>query len=1164
MPIANLPPQHPGSEIPPQQTAGKWENADVGLLTIGRGLSVDNERAFLDPEEPIRAIPDPWAQARTFGEALLDPKHTIHQLVLPQWRGLLAMFALQQMAGGAYQIITRSAALSPPGTNRLSDVLRDLRPEIAIGGLSQLWESPVIFRCNGMPVAMTNPICLVSPGRSVNHVAIPAIAWMRDGVRDPLTLEGPDALSVTHLVALSGWLAKLEEHFKAQNGDRIALRMAQLVADYRDAIAAETGPIDDIEATITPSIEQLHPLFDPLMMRVSVVDDQDPWLLSRTRVRLADGVVGGGHPFKGLILVDEAIARAPGVNPRTLFVWGYVTLSDLLGNAAKLQQVKEAAAREGWLIVTGDDLMTRRLVRLRSQNERHGPEILAHPSNLRDMLLPVRPIALMTGGGTLASRLTCEVGGNRASVTLSLVLETGQAEGRRVNLTRHYVEDATADDYLLVTKVDWRAYYASLWPNFRSSVWDRYYLRLYYKAGAVDQALPRTGTSCEHLVRQLERCNSPELAIANLLETNGGVPAAPRPGEFEQSVAPASGEFHDEMLFSNRPFEAITYFEGGGERAISYAGLILTPLEVKEPSSNQTSVVAIDFGTTNTVACLDRAGSRPITFQQRLLFPIKSRHPDTHNNALYDFRTNLPAFLPPESRKTPTSTVAFERLPYQSHESVSLFKNLIYFHPAQSIAEDGEQDEWEEFQRIYDNTLFDLKWSHDERKSAAASDFLEQFLTMTAAEVLAEAKRDPRQIMWRYSVPDAFSPKEMNRYRQHLIERVSAISTGLGDKALDEFYSEGLASAVCLLNGTGLNPKSLNMVLDIGGGTTDVTIWEETDIRWRGSFRIAGQDFFTRLLSQNPEILHRIGLESWGRMFTAAAEAAVGKGREKEHVDLAELLFSGTGTQDSDIDLQKALDKHWSLTLAKGTGAPLRIAGLTFIAGLAWYLGRIVKQLLADGTITDPELAKVSSFALCGRGAGLFKRIHGRLSPDDSSDFTTAVSVFSIAAGLDGAREPQLFSWPDEKLEVVHGMLVERPAINPHVKSGARNARTDFPAGLALTLRDGTVISPADTVSADSLASDVRSVDLGELQEFLAALKTVGAIKLDLGGDNPQGALKSIEGAVSTRIAEAKRDAAGDEKPFFEPPFISALRALVAELAAPVSRREQRIKAELI
>jgi hypothetical protein len=1163
MPIANLPPQHSGSEIPPQQVAGKWENADVGLLTIGRGLSVDNERAFLDPEEPVRAIPDPWAQARTFGEALLDKKHTIHALVMPQWRGLLAMFALQEMAGTAYELTSRSAALSPAGTNRFSDVLRDLRPEVAIGGQAQLWEALSIFDCNGAPVAMTNPICLVSPGRSVNDLAIPQIPWMRRGIVDPLALEGADALSVTQLVVLAGWLEKLEAHLKNQGGDSIALRVAQLLADYGKEIASEIGQIADINLVVSPSIEQLHPLFDPLMMRASVTADTDPWVLSRTRIRLADGVAGEAGHFKGMILVDEAIARAQGVKPRSMFVWGHTTLSELLSNPALLADVRAKATELGWLIVTGDDLMTRRLVRLRSQNERHGPEILAHPANLRDMLLPVRPLALMTGGGALAGRLSCQLGGNRASVTLSVVLETGQDEGQRIDMTRHYAEDAGPDDYLLVTKVDWRAYYASLWPNFRSSVWDRYYLRLYYKPGAADQALPRTGLSCAHLTRQMQRQNSPQLALGSLLEINGGGLPKTKSGEYEQSVVPASGEFHDEMLFSSMPFEAITYFEGGGERSISYAGLILTPLEVKEPTSNQTSVVAIDFGTTNTVACLDRPGSRPISFQQRLLFPIRSRHPETHENALYDFRTNLPAFKPSEMRKTPTSTVAFERLPYQSHEPVSLFKNLIYFHPAQSIAEGGEDEEWLDFQRIYDSTLFGLKWSHDERKSAAASDFLEQFLTMTAAEVLAESKRNPRQIMWRYSVPDAFSPREMSRYRQHLLERVTAISTDLGEKALDEFYSEGLASAVCLLDGSNLNAKGLNMVLDIGGGTTDVTIWEAKEIRWRGSFRIAGQDFFTRLLSQNPEILHKIGLDSWGRMFAAAAEAASGKGREKEHVELAELLFSGTGTQDSDLDLQKAMDKHWTLTLAKGTGAPLRVAGLTFIAGIAWYLGRIVKQLIADGTITDPDLAKVSSFALCGRGAGLFKRIHGRLAPDDSSDFTAAVSVFSIAAGLEGASEPQLFSWQDEKLEVVHGMLVERPTIDPHVKSGARQARTEIPSGLSLTLADGTEIVPDTIITGSSFEGKVRSVDLTEFQAFVDALKAVDLIKLDLGGGKQQGVLKSIEAAVETSIVQAKQDAAG-ETPTYQPPFVTALKALIEELAAPADRREQRIKAELM
>ena len=99
MPVHNLPPERSDTQIPQQTVVGKWTNADVSLLTIGRSLNLGDRRPFNDDDEPVRAIPDPWAQARTFGEALLDEKHTIHELVKPQWRGRFAFFGVQQKGG---------------------------------------------------------------------------------------------------------------------------------------------------------------------------------------------------------------------------------------------------------------------------------------------------------------------------------------------------------------------------------------------------------------------------------------------------------------------------------------------------------------------------------------------------------------------------------------------------------------------------------------------------------------------------------------------------------------------------------------------------------------------------------------------------------------------------------------------------------------------------------------------------------------------------------------------------------------------------------------------------------------------------------------------------------------------------------------------------------
>lgn len=1157
MPINNLPPERRDTAAPTNPKAGTWTHSDATLLQIARGLRVDEEQAFRDADEPIRAIPDPWSQARTFGEALLDDKHTVHRAALAQWRGLLALLALRLTMGRACSITLKSAKLAEPGKQLFSDVLRSLRPAIALGGQTELWEQPWLVHCNGVLLAMTNPICLVSPGRSVTTLTIDAVPWMAKGIVDPLTLEGEAGLSVTQLVVLHGWLDNLYTHVRSVSG-KVAEQLAALIKAYRDAVAVQGGA-SKLTATISKSMETLPDLLNPLMAQAEISGAVPQ---SETRIRLADGARLG--EIKALILVDEAVSKLSGYDRRTSFVWGMYTLGELLASSELLAEVRTKAAAAGEMIVTIDDLLTMRLVKLFAGDEDATPVIAGHPPQMQDMLLPVKPLTLLTGGGALVERLKCQSNADRASVTLSLVLDNGTPEGQRIDLTRHYSTQAGAGEPLFVTKAEWRIFNASLWPDFRSEAWSRYYMRFNYdatKTGAM--VVPRSGLSTPLIVREAAGFGDPQSAIARLREINEGEMPAKVSGAFEQSVAPSVNNLHDEIQFSSDPFDAISYFEASGGRSSALAGLILPKLDVKQPAARETTV-AVDFGTTNTVACIGTSDAEPVQFRKRLVLAIEMRSPAKTRNNLQSSRHYLTRFLPPEQRNTPTATVTYERLAYPSSEDIGVFKNLVYFHPGQPVAVNGERKELEEFADFAASAGFDLKWRREEKVVAAATDYLDQFMTMTAAEVLATTNNDPRLIRWRYSVPDSLGTKEIEIFRDYLVTKAAGISTSVEGDAVGELYSEGLAAAVCLLEGNGFNTRSLNMVLDIGGGTTDATILERKELRWRGSFRLAGQDFFTRLLSQNPEILEQIELGSWARIFENSAKLpdTLERGNLPH---LAELLFSGTGTGDSSLDLQKMIDKHWQGRLNLTTGAPLRAAALVFIAGIAWYLGRVVSHLARDGSIEDLGLIDRPAFALCGRGAGLFKKMHGNRTADAATDVTQATQVYAASAERPDAIAPQLMTSDAAKLEVVRGMLVRNPTIDSHLATGGGAAKRYQPAGLAVVLRDGTVIDPDDHIGPDNMKTEIRSVDLAEMDRFIAALRQVGGIAIDLRGDKPQGARDAIIEAVEKRVEDALRDA--KKKGIaaeMEPPFISALRGLVAELAKPRVEREARIKLELL
>ena len=85
----------------------------------------------------------------------------------------------------------------------------------------------------------------------------------------------------------------------------------------------------------------------------------------------------------------------------------------------------------------------------------------------------------------------------------------------------------------------------------------------------------------------------------------------------------------------------------------------------------------------------------------------------------------------------------------------------------------------------------------------------------------------------------------------------------------------------------------------------------------------------------------------------------------------------------------------------------------------------------------------------------------------------------------------------------------------------------------------------------------MREVDLDQLSAFLSELEIVDEIKVDLFKARNQGAYGLIQDAVRTHFDKARKDE--DPKRAFEPPFITALRALVDELAGPAEVREKRL-----
>ncbi|MBY8825522.1 hypothetical protein [Sphingomonas colocasiae] len=1136
MAIWNLPDFGENAPFPAASSPGHWKLSDGTLQNLGTSLKLSSKTSG-DPHEPIRAIPDPWAQARTFAEALIAGRngHSLHAEALGQWRGLLALFALRDLYAKDYDIVPRSIALAE---EKLFDrVLAHLSPQVAIGDDVALWARPVIFMMSDdgrseRAIAMGNPACLVSPGRLTPDLSLESVPWYREGLRDPLKC----GLPVTQLFLLSAWLRELHAALASTTG-RVADSIRQLLLDYAGECDAATGRLAltaNVGATLYAELPRPYSL---LFATASLAPISDGSTTSQTRLRLEAGHDLGA--FRGVILVDEALAKDDRFDTRRTLVWGTRTLGELLDSPAIFKDVAAEAASRGWLLATGDDLFTPRVARFDN-----GALVAGNPHGMEDVLAPVRPLALLLPGN-IRDRLTARSARERVSFTLSLVLGDEGDAGRPLQLTRHYSTKPAPGESLLVEDENWNFYHASLWPDFRSPAWSSYFARITYseqKRGHMVR--PTLAMSGAMIAQDVAEQSTAQGAVTRICELNAGRPFA-QSARWKNSQKPASLEYED-VQFSTLPFEAVLYVDAFGDRVDAQAGMALVNLPVIDVRGSGADV-AVDFGTTNSVACFDNR--QPIRFERRLLHPVTLRNPEELALMLSDARWQMTKFFPPELRHTPTPTVALQRLAFPSQATHHVFRNVIYFHSHQKHVANAPLDELKEFRRLKDDAKFNLKWSNDPEHAEAATDFLHQFALMIAAEAAA-AGRDPRRLRWRFSIPDSLDGEMRLKFHDDLKRITASISTDIASSAdiLKPLYSEGLAAANFILQGDRFTRGSINIVFDIGGGTTDITIWDIGQIKWKGSFKLAGKDFFTSAISQNPEILTPIGLGLWHSLFEASASKD-GPVRIEDVPDLAEMLFSGPA-------LQHAIDTHWDSRLRVDTGKNLRIIALTFLAGLAWHMGRVVRQLVADGRLREDQLVN-PAFALCGRGAGIFKKMHAERDADAESEVTRALSVFSISAAIDGLPRPQLFTTADAKLEVIRGMIGDEGRVDISAASGKADAETFTLGGVGLFLENEVTIDAAAKLERSAVIERVREVDLREIEAMLAALLEVANIQIDLKTDSKQGTLSAMSAEVIDAINSLLEKP--DQRLALESPYVTALRSLIGIMASPSKERNGKL-----
>ncbi len=622
-----------------------------------------------------------------------------------------------------------------------------------------------------------------------------------DGLLDKRR-ENPDDRTVLLLNELfNGWLADLRDLLPGVNLDSADVKVAEAHHDY----APRTwGPLDRYRVYQT-------------LLRPLVLDEEsggDLWsksslFLSTTRNR---------SEHTALVVIHEALLD------HQAKIWGFKRLSSLGGDAATA--LRSFDDPQGY----GDTIAGERLrahdaiwirperyfltdTLLRARDRRFALTEKEHASNGGDgrFILPFRARLLDHFGPDDIEKLRPKFEEFDGGVHFSFSLPLREGGEVRVKKTYRDRNPSTGEGTVRREALP----VLDLFPDYLPG-WRRYYL--FHSDADRFSAAPiiADGTLHRSLNDRIVERSDGTRQKAIVVETSGD-------DAFPEAVAIAVQE-------GNQTVEAGTVLvrrridEGGGLR--------------------DRWTVGVDFGTSNTNVYVQREGdpAQPLRIDFGAhLRPLTDVEPTVRTEQLQTF------FVPAGKETFPTPTF-LDLLSAKPSDGRLLLDYFIHF---------PDTPWWPSRVR------HDLKWGEQDRVTTY---FLESVLFLV---LLHATKRRVQSLDLRFSYPKTFSDGELAVYTGEWNNAFGALYEDTATAVLTKgertqvseprMKSEGKAagefftSESTILNANDRATKSRSICLDVGGGTTDVSLWFNDHIVYDASLRFAGKQIAS-YLSRSPAL----------------------------------------------------------------------------------------------------------------------------------------------------------------------------------------------------------------------------------------------------------------------------------------------------------------------
>lgn len=285
-------------------------------------------------------------------------------------------------------------------------------------------------------------------------------------------------------------------------------------------------------------------------------------------------------------------------------------------------------------------------------------------------------------------------------------------------------------------------------------------------------------------------------------------------------------------------------------------------------------------------------------------------------------------------------------------------------------------------------------------------------------------KRGVNSIRWKYALPESMDTDSRATVRGIWVDELGPYLRGITERvthSIDDSLSESEAASRYFLfrNDNAVQAKKGFLVVDIGGGSTDIALWQgegnRARMKWHASVAVAGRIMFTQWIAKNLTSLCDNLSKADDNNVKAQLFLIEHVGDESLKNSLIEMLL--------DANYRELIEEYRQecREFPNGWGMTLRMRINQALSLLMFALGCQVGALMHDGLFNIPEGMGAFCIAFGGRGSNILEW-RGFDRDFLAKMFLEGAMVFGpkieSAIEIDVSR--------DVKCEVAKGLLIDR------------------------------------------------------------------------------------------------------------------------------------------